>query len=187
MYWYQTASLGCVPQTVTIDVQDWVTTLETEEYYSGNNFGLQGADAMQEMFSPVLDGLYDSGYDFDPLDSQGLGYLDMLIVVHSGEPSEAGPPGDGCDVNPPEKRIWSQGFAGAAFGWISSDFKFQVNNYILVAAYFNPPCSGNPLELGVTAHEYMHGFGFFELYDEDYEEPKIRIGGTGRFGIMSNP
>jgi len=180
--------LACVrATTVTFDVQDWVTTLETEEYYSANNFGLVGADALQEMFIPLLDSLEESGYDFYDLDSQGWGYFDMLVVVHSGDPAEAGPGGEGCDINPPEKRIWSQGHAGAANGWFSSDYAFQVNNFLIVGAYFHPTCSGNPLELGVTAHEYMHGIGLFDFYDEDFEEPRVPIGGTGRFGIMSNP
>jgi len=52
----------------TFDVQDWVTTTETEAYYAANNFGLNGADVMQEMFKPLLDSLFASGYNFIELD-----------------------------------------------------------------------------------------------------------------------
>lgn len=53
---------------VTFDVQDWVTTTETEAFYAANNYGLNGADQMQEMFKPLLDSLYASGYNFLELD-----------------------------------------------------------------------------------------------------------------------
>lgn len=35
-------------------------------------------------------------------------------------------------------------------------------------------------------HEYIHGFGPIDLYDQDNDDPPLAIGGTGRFDIMSN-
>ena len=35
-------------------------------------------------------------------------------------------------------------------------------------------------------HEYMHGFGLLDLYDQDKDEDPIKLGGVGKFGIMSN-
>lgn len=32
----------------------------------------------------------------------------------------------------------------------------------------------------------MHGFGLYDLYDQDPDGPPILLGGTGRFGLMSN-
>jgi M6 family metalloprotease-like protein len=32
----------------------------------------------------------------------------------------------------------------------------------------------------------LHGFGLFDLYDMDTDDEKIKLGGTGKFGIMSN-
>ena len=171
----------------TFDVQDWQSTVETEAYYAGNGFGLLGSDEMQEMFKSELDKLFSSGYNFMDLDSIGWGTLDMLVVVHSGDPAEAGVGPSGCDAGPPEQRIWSQGIGGSANGWTSSDFSYTVSNYLLVGAFYEPPCGNVPLELGVTAHEYMHGFGLIDLYDQDEKEEKIDLGGSGRFSIMSNP
>jgi immune inhibitor A len=44
----------------------------------------------------------------------------------------------------------------------------------------------NFLGLGTIQHEYLHGFGLYDLYDQDIDDAKIAIGGTGRFDIMSN-
>lgn len=54
---------------VTFDVQPWKTTENTEAYYAGGDFGLRGAEAMQEMFKPLLTDLYNTGYNFLPFDS----------------------------------------------------------------------------------------------------------------------
>ena len=139
---------------------------------------------MQEMFTPLLDDLDDDGYDFISLDSDQNGDFDHVVVVHSGYPAELGNPNDGCtgDAN---NRIWSQGFTSSS-GWLSSDFSSSVSNYVLVGAFTEGFCDGNPVEMGVVVHEYMHGFGLLDLYDEDYEEETILIGGAGKFGLMSN-
>jgi M6 family metalloprotease-like protein len=142
---------------------------------------------MQEMFKPAMDNLYASGYNFIDLDSLGWGVLDMFVVVHSGDPAESGIGSGDCNAAPPEQRIWSQGISGSANGWHSSDFSYQVSNYLLVGSFSEPACGGVPVELGVIAHEYMHGFGLIDMYDEDFEEEKIDLGGTGKFSIMSNP
>jgi hypothetical protein len=36
------------------------------------------------------------------------------------------------------------------------------------------------------ATEYIHGFGALDLYDQDRDEPSIKVGGTGKFDVMSN-
>lgn len=170
---------------VTYDVHDWKTTVNTEAYYAGGMSGLRGADAMQEMFKPLLDDLYKSGYNFAPLSSDGWGDLDHFVVVHSGYPAEYGDPKDGC-TNMAVNRIWSQGIQSTANGWMSTDGSFTVSTYLLVGAFAEGLCKANPVEMGVCSHEYMHGFGLIDLYDLDTNEPKIPLGGTGKFGIMSN-
>jgi hypothetical protein len=59
---------------------------------------------MQAMFKPLLTDLYNSGYDFKPLDSDAGGDLDHFVTIHSGYPAEYG--ADDCTGNTPENRIW---------------------------------------------------------------------------------
>lgn len=172
--------------TVTYDVQDWTTTTNTEAYYSGGKSGLQGADIMQDMFKPLLDNLDKAGYNFVPLDSDNFGDFDHLVVMHSGYPAELGDPKDGC-TNPQNDRIWSQGIASTANGWTSSDSAYSVSTFVLIGAFKEGFCKGNPVEMGVIAHEFMHGFGLIDLYDLDDEEAPILPGGTGKFCLMSDP
>ena len=140
---------------------------------------------MQEMFKPLLDDLDEDGYDFTPLDSDKNGDFDHLVVVHSGYPAELGDPKKGCTSNT-FNRIWSQGFTSTAFGWRSSDYSYSVSNYMLVGAFTEGFCDGNPVEMGVIVHEYMLGLGLRDLYDQDAKEETILIGGAGKFGHMSN-
>jgi M6 family metalloprotease-like protein len=172
---------------VTYDVHDWKTTANTEAYYAGGMSGLRGADIMQEMFVPLLDDLDSAGYDFAPLDSHNWGVFDHLVVINSGYPAEYGTPPDGCTANEKD-RIWSQGIPVTANGWLSSDGIYSVSSYLLVGAFNEGLCKGNPIEMGVISHEYMHGINanMIDLYDLDKAEDPIPIGGTGKFSIMSN-
>lgn len=105
---------------------------------------------MQEMFKPVLTNLYNSGYDFFPLDSDRWGDLDQLVVLHSGYPAESGP--NACTGNPPQNRIWSQGTAVTANGWQSPDLSFTVSTYMLGSAFTGGLCNGVPQKHGLIVH-----------------------------------
>jgi immune inhibitor A len=170
---------------VTFDVQDWKTTAGDEAYYANGESGLRGSDTMQEMFRPMLDELASSGYDFMSLDSDSWGDLDQFFVIHSGYPAEFGDPSDGC-TNPASNRIWSQGHSVSTAGWSSPDGAYTVNSYGMTGAFGEGLCKGNAMEMGVIVHEMMHLFGLPEMYDEDFEETPIPLGGLGKFSIMSN-
>jgi len=158
----------------------------TEAEFAPGNYGRNGSDADQQLFKNILDDLYNSGYNFMELDSGGWGTLDMLVVIHSGYSAEDGPPPEGCNEPQPENRVWSHGSSGSANGWFSPDYSFSVSNFLLASGFHEPVCGDEPVQLGVLAHEFMHGFALLDLYDLDDEEEAIPLGGTGRFGIMSN-
>jgi hypothetical protein len=136
--------------TVTFDVQDWQTTDNTEAFYAGGKFGLHGAEGAQEMFKPVLTRLYNSGYDFKPLDSDQWGDLDHLVVLHSGYNAETG--ADECTGNAPENRIWSQGTASTVNGWRSPDAAFSVSTYMIGSGFTGGFCKGIPQKHGLVVH-----------------------------------
>ena len=89
-------------------------------------------------------------------------------------------------MNKQEDRIWSQGTPASPGGWNSPDYAYAVTTYVTAGAFDPNLCSGKPANMGIITHEYMHGFGLFDLYDQDLDEPDINIGGTGRFCLMSS-
>lgn len=108
----------------------------------------------------------------------------LQVVIHSGYPAEQG--NRDCTGNSPIDRIWSQGSAGSASGWTTSDGSYSVRRFMIAGAFAEPACDGVPVQMGVIAHEYMHGFGLIDYYDNDIDEdPLPLLGGTGHFGIMS--
>lgn len=112
-------------------------------------------------------------------------FFNTQVVIHSGYPAEVGNNKE-CTGNAAADRIWSQGTAGTPRGWTSADGTHSTRRFMISGAFADPACDGNPVEMGVICHEYMHGFGLFDLYDLDRDEaPLSRLGGTGHFGIMS--
>lgn len=172
--------------TVTFDVQDWFTLDKPEAYYAAGVSALHGSGQVQELFKPVLDSLYQSGtVDFAKLDTTGWGTLDHFVAIHSGYGAELGNPSDGCDLNKEQDRIWSQGTLLTTDGWQSPDFAYTVSHYVLAGAFDPGFCEGKPANMAIFTHEYMHGFGLIDLYDQDIDEAPINVGGTGNLCIMS--
>jgi M6 family metalloprotease-like protein len=173
---------------VTFDVQDWFQHDTTEASFGDGKYGRIGAELLQGMFSSKLNALFASGYDFAPLDTQGWGVLDHLVIIHSGMGAEFGDPPTkrtGCDA-PARDRIWSQGIASTVNGWNSADYAYTVSPFVLAGAFDPEVCSNNPANMGVITHEYMHGFDLPDLYDQDKDDGGIFIGGTGKFCLMSS-
>jgi M6 family metalloprotease-like protein len=117
-----------------------------------------------------------------------------LISCHShfhcsGYGAELGDPRSpelaGC-VPPAKDRIWSQGIGFTARGWQSIDFDYQVSPFVIAGAYDPAVCESKPTNMAIIAHEYMHGLGVVDVYDQDRDEGRIYIGGVGRFCIMAN-
>lgn len=182
------ASLG--KYRVQFDVRDWHTAPNTEAFYSQGQSGLIGSVKIQQMFYSAMDAAQAAGVDWLNGYINDWGLLNHLVVIHSGYPAEEGVLS--CLPNePPQNRIWSQGTASSPEGWLSTDY-YQVNGHAIGSAFIYSSCASGTikadfLKLGVIQHEYLHGFGLYDLYDVDKDEPqKIAIGGTGRFDIMSN-
>lgn len=115
--------------------------------------------------------------------------LNHLVVLHSGYAAEHGTRPCLTD-NVPANRIWSQGTASSPEGWLSKDY-YQVNGHAIASALGEPKCDGaaataKSAAMGVITHEYLHGFGLLDMYDQDRDDARIKMGGTGRYDIMSN-
>jgi M6 family metalloprotease-like protein len=176
---------------VQFDVRDWHNAPNTETFYSAGQYGLVGNVKIQEMFYSAMDAVQASGVNWVDGYINEWGLINHLVVIHSGYAAEHGPANPCLANEPPNNRIWSQGTASSPEGWLSPDY-YQVNGFAIASAFQIPMCDGNNVNadfasMGVIQHEYLHGFGLYDMYDQDKDEAeKVAIGGLGRFDIMSN-
>jgi M6 family metalloprotease-like protein len=167
------------------NVQDWITTDNTEAYYAQNNGNLVGSQLASAMFLSVLRQLDSQGFDFSQYDLNYDLNIDSLVVFHSGYASEQGS-GSECGANSPQNRIVSQGHQGSDNVWTSSS-GVGLSGYSIASA-FNRVCPGTATwsTWGVPAHEWTHTLGTPDLYDIATRSTGL-LGGLGTFDIMSNP
>ena len=149
----------------------------TEEHYS---FGQSGRVVdLQGAFVPLLKAMDERlGGDWSVYDSDGDGYLDNCIILHSGYAAEES--GEDCTNGRTfENRIWSHAFPDAGT-WEGSG-NIKLRGYMISSA-LDLLCDSNPAKMGVMTHEYMHTFFLIDLYDTQF------VGkGLGNYDIMAYP
>lgn len=153
--YYYYSSMGMY--NVTFDVvQDWRTLDQPESYFANGESGRVNANRNQEMAYSSLDAIFNSGYDFSTLSSDGTGRLDHLVIVHSGYPAEY--LGVDCDDASYENRMWSQGTRAVNFGWQAPDNGgFSASRFMVAGAFHDGKCNENPVEMGTVVHEVSVG------------------------------
>ncbi len=72
--------------TISTDVYGWFTAANNYEYYGEK----QGDGRARQLVAEAIDAAELAGVDFSQYDNNGDGYLDNLIVVHSGPGAEEG-------------------------------------------------------------------------------------------------
>jgi M6 family metalloprotease-like protein len=169
---------------IECDVRDWANTDNTEAYYAAGVANYQGADLSAAMFIPVLNQLDGGGtMDWSPYDANQDGYVDALLVIHSGYASEQGD-GSSCGAAAQNDRIYSQGHS-VSNAWSNANFATTVSAYAIASA-FTRLCPGSWAKMGVTAHEWIHTLGTPDLYDLGTTTSGTGLGGIGMLDIMSN-
>ncbi len=141
----------------THTVTQWYTATHEHDYY-GYNVGYWAA---QELIAEAVEAA-DAAVDFADFDNNGDGYVDGLMVVHSGHGAEEGD----------ETNIWSHRWSIPAI---------QVDG-VLVSDYTMQPelQSQHMARIGVYVHEFGHNLGLPDLYDTDYSSS-----GVGSWCVMS--
>ena len=133
------------------DVKDWITTDNTEEYYSGGIGNLRQPELAAGMFVPVLDTLDKRNTDWTLYDKDGDTNIDALLVLHSGYAAEQGM-GTGCGAPHPDNRITSQGTRGSTGAWSSKDGSINLSGFSIASAW-ERLCEDRPAPMGVMTHE----------------------------------
>jgi immune inhibitor A len=165
-HYYDEVSYGQI-DIVTIDLPSesgWQEAPQTYAYYVDGCNGVGTYPRNAQGLVENLVTLVDNRVDFSNYDNDGDGYVDVLLVIHSGS---------GAEFSGSNDDMWSHKWNIAA----KSCDGVLVSDYTIQPEYWLSP---GDMTIGVYAHELGHAFGLPDLYDTDYSSF-----GVGKWGIMS--
>ena len=161
----------------------WYALPETQDFYVGGKSGLGGGGAR---FARDLAVAADSDVDFSQYDADDDGYVDVIMVVHTGAGAETGV----------SSNIWSHRWNLNAAASVNPDLlpegEYVTNDprpghpgeFIKVNDYIIQPelarSTGGLVNIGVFCHEFGHAIGLPDLYDTDGSSE-----GIGNWGLMA--
>ncbi len=166
-HYYNEVSYGSY-DVVTVNYPSalgWQTAPQTYAYYCNGGYGLGSyPQNSQKLFEDIID-LINPVVDFSNYDNNNDGYVDAVMLVHTGP---------GAEFTGSVNDIWSH-----AWGipqrlrdgkWLSA--------YAMMPEYWQVP---GDMTCGVFAHEMGHAFfDYPDLYDIDYTS-----NGVGRWSLMA--
>jgi len=143
----------------------WQRAPQTYAYYVNGNFGMGSYPNNTQRLTQDLVALIDPLVDFSDYDNDGNGYVDGLVIMHSGA---------GAEFTGSVNDIWSHKWG------ISANLRdgVYVSAYSVQPEYWNSP---GDITIGVYAHEIGHLFGLPDLYDIDGSSR-----GLGRWSLMAS-
>ncbi len=160
--YYRENSYGALDVTGRVE-GPWLTLPQPRDYYANATGGLPGANG-SNTYPRNAQGMAEEAIlradryvDFSQYDGNGDGYVDYLIIVHSGRGKEQ-------TDNPLD--IWSH-------TWTTS--RDILVDGVRVSNYSTVP---EDCQIGVCAHEYGHQLGLPDLYT-------ARGAGIGMFSLMA--
>lgn len=143
----------------------WQTAPQTYAYYVNgqNGTGMTYPNNTQKLIEDLVDAV-DPVVDFSLYDNDANGYVDILLVIHSGS---------GAEFTGSNDDIWSHKWS------ITPRLKdgVYISSYTVQPEYWVSP---GDMTIGVYAHELSHGLGLPDLYDIDYSS-----NGIGNWCLMS--
>lgn len=175
----------------------WYTAPQTQANYAGSDNGLGGGGAR---FAKDLTQVADATVDFGQFDNDGPdgipnsgdddGYVDALMIIHTGGGAEAGD----------NDNIWSHrwNFSSAGIGeFTTNDAKegggfIKINDYIIQPEQSGSGAATDPqVKIGVFCHEFGHILGLPDLYDTKSTATSEGVGtwclmGAGSWGGDNN-
>lgn len=144
----------------------WLRLPQTYAYYRGTNYGT-GAypNNAQKMTEDAIAAADAAGVDFSQYDNDGDGYVDGLVIIHSGP---------GAEMTGSTADIWSHawGISPDAYDGV------YVSSYSTEPEYWSTP---GDMTIGVYCHELGHIFGLPDFYDTDGSSY-----GAGRWSLMAS-
>ncbi len=150
----------------------WQTAPQPYTFYVNGENGTGAYPNNSQKLVEDLVNLVDPQVDFSNYDNDGDGFVDVLLIIHSGSGGEYS-----GDVN----DIWSHKWSTLTPMLRDSVYIF---NYTVQPEYWN---TAGDMTIGVFAHELGHAFGLPDLYDTDYDSYGIGAWGLMAFGSWRGP
>lgn len=165
--YFQEVSFGAMNLTTTIQPSEigWVRVNNPYSYYVNGQNGIGDYPKNTKRLVEELVAAVDHLVDFSRYDNDGDGFVDGLVVIHSGR---------GAERTGSSDDIWSHQW------YISPQTRdgVQISKYSIQPEYINYPGDGT---IGVYCHELGHLLlGLPDLYDTDYTSR-----GVGEWCLMS--
>jgi immune inhibitor A len=152
------------------DVFGWKTLPDTANFYSNDSYGVATLAFPQNDAGLVYAtaGRFDAEIDYSRYDRNGDGYVDALLIVHSGYGGEAAS-GD-------RSNLWSlssglSGYWGNTGSYTTQDPRpghpgqFMKIDRFCIVPEFSAVHPVQRSEIGVYCHEFGHALGWPDLYD----------------------
>ncbi|MEW5875291.1 MAG: M6 family metalloprotease domain-containing protein, partial [Candidatus Zixiibacteriota bacterium] len=165
--YYDEISYGTL-SLITVDLPSsigWQLAPQTYAYYVNNNYGFGSyPQNTQKLCEDIVD-LINPLVDFSVYDNDGNGYVDGLIITHTGS---------GAELTGSTSDIWSHKWG------ITPRLRdgVYISTYTVQPEYWISP---GDMTIGVYAHETGHMFGLPDLYDLDNSSR-----GIGKWSLMAN-
>jgi immune inhibitor A len=152
---------------ITVDLpstSNWQTAPQTKSYYANSQYGFGAYPQNAQKLVQDAVATADAIVDFSQYDNDGDGWLDALMIIHTGP---------GAEYTGNANDIWSHKWG------ISTQIRDGVylSSYAMMPEYWTTP---GDMTIGVFAHELGHVFGLPDLYDTDYSSR-----GIGRWSLMA--
>ena len=143
----------------------WLRMPQPYSYYVGTNNGMGTYPNNSQKLAEDAVAAANSVVNFAQYDADGNGYLDGIIILHSGSGAEVGA----------ENSIWSHAWSSSVRPTVDGK---RLSGYCTVPEYWYD--SGD-MTIGVIAHELGHSvLGLPDLYDYDYSSE-----GVGNWSLMA--
>lgn len=167
-HYYNEMSYGQL-DIITVDLPStigWNTAPQTYSYYCNDQNGTGPYPQNSQRLCEDIVDLVNPMIDFSQYDNNGDGYVDALILIHTGPGAEL----FGVDST---NYIWSHKWS---INPRNRDGVFIYEYTIQPEYWYNP----GDITCGVFCHELGHIFGLPDLYDRD-----ISSNGIGKWSLMS--
>lgn len=143
----------------------WVTAPQTYEYYCNDQNGTGEYPQNSQKLCEDVTALINPVVNFANYDNDGDGYVDAIILIHTGP---------GAEFTHTSTDIWSHKWSVWPPKLLDGVYIFD---YSIQPEYWSIP---GDITCGVFCHELGHVFGLPDLYDTDYSSR-----GVGKWSLMS--
>ncbi len=136
-------------------VSNWVVLPQTEAYYGDNANEASGAQRVRTLAADALAAADTAGFNFADGDGNGDGWVDLLVIIHSGFSESL--------TGNPATCIWPRQWSLPDL--VTRDGKKMSSFAVTAGMRGQQSSSTGIMRIGTLVHEMGHLFGLPDLYD----------------------